>query len=123
MGIEEVRPDVAREDMEGYARALLRLEHRPTAIVTVSDTRAAQVFTIAQKMGLSIPEDLSVTGFDDVDRAFTEGLGLTMARIDQKALAESAVAMLLQTSSSFTSSEDCVPAPCIFRSSTAPPGL
>jgi DNA-binding LacI/PurR family transcriptional regulator len=48
---------------------LLSREPRPTAILTLSDQLALGVFEAAKKMGLSIPEDLSVVGFDDVPEA------------------------------------------------------
>jgi DNA-binding LacI/PurR family transcriptional regulator len=50
-------------------RALLDVpEHeRPTAIVTQSDVIAAGVIVAAEELGLRVPDDLSVTGFDGVD--------------------------------------------------------
>jgi len=47
------------------AEKLLRLPDRPTAIFASNDEMAAGACTVAHKMGLSIPEDLSVVGFDD----------------------------------------------------------
>jgi DNA-binding LacI/PurR family transcriptional regulator len=51
------------------AEVLLTLERRPTAILALSDQLALGVFEAARKLGLSIPEDLSVVGFDDVPEA------------------------------------------------------
>lgn len=39
---------------------------RPTAVVTMADVLAIGVINAAQRLGLSIPTDLSVTGFDDI---------------------------------------------------------
>jgi LacI family transcriptional regulator len=47
------------------ADALLRLEPRPTAICTLNDEMAAGVYRAAHVLGLAIPGDLSVVGFDD----------------------------------------------------------
>ncbi len=47
------------------AEALLRTEPRPTAIFTLNDEMAAGVYRAAYVLGLSIPGDLSVVGFDD----------------------------------------------------------
>ncbi len=47
------------------ADALLRREARPTAICTLNDEMAAGVYRAAHVLGLSIPCDLSVVGFDD----------------------------------------------------------
>ncbi len=47
------------------AEKLLKLKDRPTAIFAASDGMALEVIDVAKKEGLSIPEDLSVVGFDD----------------------------------------------------------
>lgn len=47
-------------------RLLLRV-NRPTAIVCVSDVLALGVIAQAGEMGIDVPDQLSVTGFDDVD--------------------------------------------------------
>jgi DNA-binding LacI/PurR family transcriptional regulator len=57
--------------------AMRMLTHRlpPTAIVCASDTQAAGVLEAARAIGLSVPGDLSVTGYDDLELA--DHLGLT----------------------------------------------
>lgn len=47
------------------ARALLSLATRPTAIFASNDEMAAGVIQTAKEMGVNVPEDLSVAGFDD----------------------------------------------------------
>ena len=49
------------------AEKLLTAQPRPTAVFCVSDILALSVISRAHDMGLRVPEDLSVTGFDDVD--------------------------------------------------------
>jgi DNA-binding LacI/PurR family transcriptional regulator len=51
------------------AEVLLSRAPRPTAILAMSDQLALGVLEVARKMGLSVPEDLSVVGFDDVPEA------------------------------------------------------
>ena len=46
-------------------RALLSLPDRPTAILCSSDDMAAGLIGEAHRMGLRLPQDLAVTGFDD----------------------------------------------------------
>lgn len=47
------------------AERLLSLPERPTAIFASNDEMAAAACSVAHKIGLRIPEDLSVIGFDD----------------------------------------------------------
>lgn len=51
------------------ARELLRLPDPPTAIFAASDTQAIGVLSAADALGLPVPEELSVIGFDDIDAA------------------------------------------------------
>jgi len=48
------------------ARKLLSLPNRPTAIFAANDMSAVGVYQVAREMGLRIPEDLSVVGFDNL---------------------------------------------------------
>jgi DNA-binding LacI/PurR family transcriptional regulator len=51
------------------AEALLSPEHRPRAILASSDQLALGVIAWATERGLSVPEDVSVVGFDDIPAA------------------------------------------------------
>jgi len=48
------------------AERMLAARVPPTAIFTSNDDTAAAVIAVAHKLGLRVPGDLSVTGFDDV---------------------------------------------------------
>lgn len=69
------------------ARLLLDLPpaQRPTAIVAQSDLLAMGVVRAAGELGLSVPGDLSVTGFDGVELPWFAG---TLTTIDQHGLAK-----------------------------------
>jgi LacI family transcriptional regulator len=45
---------------------LLKNANRPTAIICGNDTVAMQVYSVAAELGISIPQDLSLIGFDDL---------------------------------------------------------
>jgi DNA-binding LacI/PurR family transcriptional regulator len=52
---------------EGYRAAkAIMAEHKPTAIVTMSDILAFGAVDALHDLGVRIPEDVSVTGFDDL---------------------------------------------------------
>ena len=56
------------------ARELLALKNPPTAIFASNDQMAMGVYQVAQEMGLRIPEDLSVIGFDNIMESKYMGL-------------------------------------------------
>lgn len=50
-------------------RALLSQSEPPTAIVFASDPMAIAGIGVAQELGVTVPDDLSITGFDDIEFA------------------------------------------------------
>jgi DNA-binding LacI/PurR family transcriptional regulator len=65
------------DEGETAARALLEGPDRPTAIIAQSDLLAVGVIRAAHELGLGVPGDLSVVGFDG---ARVDGLELTTLR-------------------------------------------
>jgi len=57
--------DFTFDRAEISAREMLALRDRPTAIFASNDEMALAVLAVAERMGIRVPEDLSVTGFDD----------------------------------------------------------
>lgn len=53
---------------------LLALEERPTAVFALSDEMAMGAMRAVFDAGLSVPEDVSIVGFDDHELAFALGL-------------------------------------------------
>ena len=62
------------------AEALLQRDDRPTAIFATNDPMALGVLTLAHDLGLRVPEDLSVAGFDDTPASRTSWPPLTTVR-------------------------------------------
>jgi DNA-binding LacI/PurR family transcriptional regulator len=65
---------------EGGFRTAVRLlsrAERPTAVVAVNDITAVGVLSAAEELGLRVPEDLSVTGYDDTSVSRLRHLWLT----------------------------------------------
>jgi DNA-binding LacI/PurR family transcriptional regulator len=63
------------EEAEDVARALLSSSDPPDAIAAMSDQQAVGVLAAVRAAGRTVPDDVSVTGFDDV--AVAGELGLT----------------------------------------------
>jgi DNA-binding LacI/PurR family transcriptional regulator len=60
-----------------FTKKVLRLKNRPTCFFAASDQMAFAVLDAASSENISIPDELSVIGFDDVDLAKNEFIGLT----------------------------------------------
>ena len=73
--------------------SLLKLAQRPTAIFASNDEMAAGLIAAAHKSGLSVPEELSIAGFDDSVIATVVWPQLTTVRQPIKEMAAAAVNM------------------------------
>ena len=56
------------------AARLLKLPDPPSAIFAASDTQAIGVLAAADRLGVPVPDQLSVVGFDDIESATFLGL-------------------------------------------------
>ncbi|HYL81677.1 MAG TPA: LacI family DNA-binding transcriptional regulator [Candidatus Acidoferrum sp.] len=73
-----IRPGGFKADLaQGAAHELLKLPRRPTAIVTANDLMALGVMQAAGELGLRVPQDLAVVGFDDIAIAGHRQIQLT----------------------------------------------
>lgn len=73
---------------------LLQLPQRPTAIFAMSDVQALGCMAAAKDLGLRIPDDLSIIGYDDLE--MSEHIGLTTVRQHLESGGEIAMNYLLQ---------------------------
>ena len=114
----------AFDQAEAFAVATRFLEkHRPTAVFCGNDEMAMQVYNAARRLGLSIPTDLSVVGFDD-HRVFSEGLlpQLTTVALPYEQMGRIAADLLMQAIDGKTGAQMVrVQGPLIQRGSCAPP--
>ena len=83
----------SRENARLSAHRLLDLPEPPTAIFAASDNQALGVLKAARERRLSIPNELAVIGFDDVDIA--DFVGLTTIRQPLEESGRVAVDLLL----------------------------
>ncbi len=103
---------------------LLRSPDRPTAVFAGNDLQALGLYEAARELGLRIPEDLSVVGFDDLPIARLVGPPLTTVRQPLMEMAETAAKLVLDLgredgTSGATRVE--LATSLVVRNSTAPP--
>lgn len=82
----------------GYlaARQLLDRPDRPTAIMGFNDKVALGALRAAQELGLRVPQDLSITGFDDIDLSNATHPTLTTVRQPLQEMGRMAVTLLMR---------------------------
>lgn len=96
---------------------------RPTAVIAMSDAIAFGVLARARAIGLRVPEDLSLIGFDDVDMAALTDPPLTTVNQPIRAKGEAAMRLLLDLIAHRTPSEAAIrtfPTRLVIRGSTGP---
>jgi DNA-binding LacI/PurR family transcriptional regulator len=101
---------------------LLDLPEPPTAIVYANDLMAIAGMSVAQTRGLHVPDDLSVTGFDDTAISGYLQPPLTTVRTDAVGWGTAAAECLLQLVDGVTCPDVMLPPPeLVLRASTASP--
>jgi len=108
----------------GYSvmERLLQLDNPPTAIFAGNDEMAFGAIAAARKHGLSVPEDLSVIGFDDQKTAAFYNPPLTTVNIPRHELGRRAAQELMDRFGGREAAHEIVlPTKFIVRESTAAP--
>lgn len=128
----EIRPELTiqlEKDLTspelGYpvVQQLLRHKRRFTALVSFNDIAAIGAIRALRDANLSVPDDVSVVGFDDIKAAAYHNPSLTTIRQPLHDMGQSAARILLQRIQGFKDypKECAVPPELIIRESTAPP--
>ena len=74
---------------------LLSLPEPPSAVFAASDMLALGAMAGARELGLKIPEEISIAGFDDIDFAAYSYPPLTTVRVPAREMGEMAVSVLI----------------------------
>lgn len=109
-----------------FAQRILARKSRPSAIFASNDDMATGVYTAAHQAGLSIPEDISIVGFDNQPIARSLWPGLTTVHQPIAEMAEKAVSIVANHSrttpvSAATARDIILPYEIIARGSLGPP--
>jgi DNA-binding LacI/PurR family transcriptional regulator len=119
----------------GYERAAFRFDEahqaalrllagadRPTAVYCDDDLLAGGIYLAARDLGLRIPDDVSVVGFDDLPFAKVFSPPLTTIAIDPEELGGRAFELLAELMDGGSPEGVVLPVSLLVRGSTAPPG-
>lgn len=116
----------ARYLLEPAARAFgdVMAGDPPTAIICGNDVLAAGAMVAARRAGLRMPDDISITGFDDIGLAEVVDPGLTTVHVPQRQMGRAAARLLLARVAGQPDLASVVfDAPLVMRGSLAPPGV
>lgn len=102
---------------------LMRAKQPPTALFATSDVAAIAAGRQLLELGLRIPDDVSLVGFDDIELSAFVYPPLTTVRQDRAAIAREAIGALeqLMGGEELAPTEALVEPTLIVRGSTAPP--
>ncbi|WP_153915894.1 LacI family DNA-binding transcriptional regulator [Shewanella sp. TC10] len=95
-----VPPEYIEQGMFSYksgltaAKLLLDRANKPSAIFASNDDMAAAVISVANSLGLNVPTDLSVVGYDDTPLATTIWPHITTVQQPIAAMAETSISLL-----------------------------
>lgn len=104
------------------AFAQLMAGERPTAVICGNDVLAAGALRMASELGLRVPEDVSITGFDDIDLAELMPPGITTVHVPHRRMGRQAAATLLRLRDGETAAASTAfAASIVWRGSLAPP--
>ena len=102
-------------------RRLMTRDDPPGAVLCGSDVFAISALFEARRLGLSVPEDVSVTGFDDTDMASCVSPTLTTLRTPRAEMASLSAEYLLGRLAGKDMSSRQLETELILRESSAPP--
>jgi len=107
---------------EGASRQLLGMADRPTAIFAANDLMALETLAVANELGIRVPEDLSLVGFDNVPDAVMAEPSLTTINQPIQEMGRLSIEILLQLMAGEEPDELHVtlPTQLVVRQSTGP---
>jgi LacI family transcriptional regulator len=112
------------ESAEDAARQLLGSGERPTAIFAANDVSALATISAAKSLGLRVPDDLSVIGFDNVPESALSDPPLTTIEQPIQQMGFDATLLLLRLieGEEVPSTHTMLPTKLVVRGSCSPPG-
>ena len=115
--------DYRKDSTHEPARELLTLPERPTAVFAANDLSAIGTLEVARELGLDVPSELSIIGFDDIPESTltTPALSTVHQPIQQMGAAAIALLITLMAGKSVEQTHIQLVTSLVERGSTAPP--
>jgi DNA-binding LacI/PurR family transcriptional regulator len=104
-----------------HAAQLLKARDAPTAIFAASDTQAIGVLSAAEWLGVPVPDQLSVVGFDDIESAVLLGLSTVHQPLARSGAEGAQRLCALLRGERLRAWRQELPLELVARASTAPP--
>ena len=119
-------PDGAPAAADGAAdwASLLSGSRRPTAVFAANDFAAIDLLDVADSLGIAVPDELSIVGFDDVEMSRLRRISLTTVGQPRQELVGRGVGLLMDRIQGRTTGDASlmrVPVELRVRGTTAPP--
>ena len=108
--------------LQETALKIKAMRPRPTGLVFTNDAIAVRMMRFFREIGLKIPTDLSITGFDNIETASFVTPGLTTVKVPTRKIADLAVIHLigLVEKKPPRKLQSMLPADLVIRESTGP---
>ena len=117
--VRQVRYDVAEARAE--FRALMQLHPRPTAVICGNDVIALGAVLEAANMGIRVPQDVSITGFDNLPIAAELSPAITTIDVPARQMGEqAAIALVNAVTQQCPIQSESLPVRLIDRETTGP---
>lgn len=93
--LEGVETGAFHGDVAAWLQRRKKTRSLPTALVCANDAIAVNVCSALDELGLSVPGDIAVTGFDNIDDAARHAPSITTVNVPKEELGQRAVKKLL----------------------------
>jgi DNA-binding LacI/PurR family transcriptional regulator len=115
--------DVNSPELQQIENYMLNSQPRPTAIFALNDYLAVLALRAMRSLNLSVPDAVSIGGFDDIDLAAHLNVPLTTVAQDPFTMGKRAARLLIERLEGFSGASRCeiIPTQLRIRSSTTAP--
>ncbi|WP_375592096.1 LacI family DNA-binding transcriptional regulator [Chitiniphilus eburneus] len=108
--------EALEQDAAAALRALLALPHPPDAVFAFNDAAALAALRTCAELGVRVPEQLAIVGFDNIAAAAQANPGLSSVAVDKPGLGQAGIRRLLHPDG--TGADEVMPVRLIVRGSS-----